>query len=162
MKKTLILCVVLLTLSACTRIKNKVKSVITNCAITEECHIGSLYSDLKWKDCDGIKIDDGLFYNYCFRYKATPAEVENALMAKACSYVEIVPDSVLVPCKKKYIFNNIQLPSEETYPEYAEWLWCNHFDSLEFYKCTRTPLQHLLVFDKVTGQVYHFINEFRE
>lgn len=107
MKKTLILCVVLLTLSACTRIKNKVESVITNCAITE-CHIGSLYSDLKGKDCDGIKIDDGIFYNYCFRYKAIPAEVENALMAKTCSYVEIVPDSVLVPCKKNIystIFN---------------------------------------------------------
>lgn len=161
MKKTLILCVALLTLFACIRIINKVESVITNYAITE-CHIGSLYSDLKGKDCDGIKIDNGIFYNYCFRYKAIPAEVENALMAKTCSYVEIVPDSVLVPCKKKYIFNNIQLPSEETYPEYVEWRWCEHPDSLEFYKCTRTPLQHLLVFDKVTGQVYHFINEFRE
>ena len=161
MKKTLILCVVLLTLSACTRIKNKVESVITNCAITE-CHIGSLYSDLKGKDCDGIKIDDVIFYNYCFRYKAIPAEVENALMAKTCSYFEIVPDSVLVSCDKEYILNNIQLPSEETYPEYVEWRWCEHPDSLEFYKCTRTPLQHLLVFDKVTGQVYHFINEFRE
>lgn len=161
MKKTLILCVVLLTLSACTRIKNKVESVITNCAITE-CHIGSLYSDLKGKDCDGTKIDDGIFYNYCFRYKAIPAEVENALMAKTCFYVEIVPDSVLVSCDKEYILNNIQLPSEETYPEYVEWRWCEHPDSLEFYKCTRTPLQHLLVFDKVTGQVYHFINEFRE
>lgn len=162
MKKTLMVCTAILALISCTRIKNKIESVITNSEVTE-CNIGSLYPDLDGKDCIGVKTDQMLYFsNYYFRYKATPAEVQNALMAKECSYVEIVPDTVLVPCDEKYILDNMQMLSEEVYPEFVEWRCCDHPDSLEFYECTKTPLQHLFVFDKGTGYMYHFISSFRE
>ena len=161
MKKVFIVCVALLAFSSCTRIKNKVIHWLCPKEVTE-CNIGTLYPELDGKDCIGVRAEDCFFYRYCFRYKATPDEVEKALMAKECSYVEIVPDTAFYRCDRGYMLDKMYKLSQENYPEYDEWRWCDHPDSLLFYACMRTPLQHLLVFDKVTGYVYHCIYEFAE
>lgn len=150
------------TMSSCTRVKNKVISMIRSIEDDlSECNISSLYPQLSDDDCIGF-MDNGFFYNYWFRYKATPSDVEAAILSKECSFVDIKPDTTLVPCTSEFILSEMKMLSEEAYPEFVEWRWVENPDKLLFFKCTRTPLQHLLVFDTSTGYVYHYINEFRE
>ena len=157
--------------TSCTRIKHK---AATSCARiwhklvdkwekstpTEEYSIGTLYPELDGRECVGVR-DDGLLYSYWFRYKATPVEVEAALMAKPCNYSEIVPDSTLKPCDKTYIEDNFYSLLQDSHPVFTEWKTAPE-DHLLYYCCRRTPLKHLLVFDTVSGYVYHCISEFRE
>ena len=152
-------CVLGMMTASCTRVKNKIVSTMSS--EMSECKISSLYPDLNDDDCVGLMNDD-IFYNYYFRYKASPSDVENALLAKECSFVEIKPDTALIPRSEKYILSEIKMLSEETYPEFVEWRWAENPDNLLFFECIRTPLRHFLVFDTSTGYVYHYISEFRE
>lgn len=163
--------VALVAATSCTRIKHKAATSCTKIwhklvdkweesTTTEEYSIETLYPALDGQECIGVR-GDGLLYYYWFRYKATPAEVEAALMARPCTYSKIVPDSTLKPCDKTYIEDNFYSLLQDSYPVFTEWKTAPE-DHLQYYCCTRTPLSHLLVFDTVTGYVYHYIGEFRE
>jgi len=148
-------------MTSCTRVRSRIVNLLESDPKTTECNIGTLYPNLDGRECVGV-MSDNILYTYQFRYRATPEEVESALMKKTCSYIEIIPDTTLQECSREYILANMSSRSIESYPTLTEWKQSNHPDSLVFYKCCRTPLQHLLVFDKKTGFVYHKIYEFKE
>ena len=146
--------------TSCTRIWHKLADLWEKSTPTEEYSIGTLYPELESRDCVGVR-SNGILYNYWFRYIATPAEVETALMAKPCTYSEIEPDSTLKPCDRTYIEDDFYSSLQDSHPVFTEWKTAPE-DHLQYYRCTRTPLKHLLVFDTVSGYVYHCISEFRE
>ncbi|MBQ7550265.1 MAG: hypothetical protein IJT04_01895 [Bacteroidales bacterium] len=150
--------VFLVTTTSCTGIKHRWNKWWNGSA--QEYSIGTLYPELGGRECVGVR-SNGLLYNYWFRYKATPAEVEAALMAKPCTYFEIEPDSTLKLCPKEIIVNNFGSLSEAYFAVFVEWK-IEPENHLLYYECTRTPLKHLLVFDTVSGYIYHHISEFRE
>lgn len=146
--------------TSCTRIWHKLVDLWEKSTPIEEYSIGTLYPELDGRECVGVR-GDGLLYSYWFRYKATPVEVEAALMAKPCTYSEIVPDSILEPCDRTYIEDNFYSLLQDSHPVFTEWK-TEPEEHLQYYSCTRTPLKHLLVFDTVSDYVYHYIGEFRE
>ena len=146
--------------TSCTKIWHKLVDLWEKSTQIEEYSIGTLYPELDGRECVGVR-GDGLLYSYWFRYKATPVEVEAALMAKPCTYSEIVPDSILEPCDRTYIEDNFYSLLQDSHPVFTEWK-TEPEEHLQYYSCTRTPLKHLLVFDTVSDYVYHYIGEFRE
>ncbi len=146
--------------TSCTRVWHKLVDSWEESTPTEEYSIGTLYPELDGRECVGVR-GNGLLYSYWFRYKATPAEVEAALMAKPCTYSEIAPDSTMKPCERTYMENDFYSLLQDSHPVFTEWK-AEPEDHLQYYSYTRTPLKHLLVFDTVSGYVYHYIGEFRE
>lgn len=163
MKKTLLISIAVISLAAmtlsCTKIRTKIADWLSE-SVKEDFHIGSLYPELDDSPCCGIR-KEGIFYEYWFRYKATPSKVENALMAKPCNYVEIVSDTALVPCSRDYAIDNFKFGSEEYFCVFVEWKIAPETNLL-YYRCKRTPLDHLMIFDTISGEAYHYISEFRE
>ncbi len=151
-------CFFIFAASSCSKIKHKWANFWNGNA--QECNIGDLYPELANHNCVGAR-ENGLFYNYWFRYKATPEEVETALMAKPCHYTEIVPDSTLRPYRRDEIEQKFGSLPQAYFAVFIEWKVAPE-DHLLYYRCTRTSLDHLLVFDTVSGYVYHKISEFRE
>ncbi|MBR4840300.1 MAG: hypothetical protein IK005_07480 [Paludibacteraceae bacterium] len=146
--------------SSCTRIKNKITNIFADSGAEADIHIGSLYPELNNVSCLGMK-QDGLFYSYWFRYEATPTMVESTLMAHPCVYEEIVPDTILYTCERSYALEKFELASGDSKSLFSEWKNAPQ-NNLLYYYCTRTPLEHVLVFDTVMGYVYHYISEFSE
>ena len=163
MKKTILICTAMVALAAmtlsCTKIRTKIADWLSE-GVKEDFHIGSLYPELDDSPCCGIR-KEGIFYEYWFRYKATPSKVESALFAKPCEYTEIVPDTALVPCSRDYAIDNFKFGSEEYFCVFVEWKTAPETNLL-YYRCTRTPLEHLMIFDTISGEAYHYISEFRE
>lgn len=146
--------------SSCTRIRHKIVDTLTDCEVETAYHIGSLYPELNNVSCSGIR-REGFLSCYWFKYEATPAMVEATLMGHSCAYEEIVPDTVLCLCGRDYALKNFKLTSADYKSVYAEWQQAPQ-NNLLYYCCTRTPFEHVLVFDTVMGSVYHYISEFRE
>ncbi len=164
MKKTLLISIAVISLAAmtlsCTKIRTTIADWLTE-GVKEDVAIGSLYPDLDDPTCCGIRADGILFDEYWFRYKATPSKVESALFAKPCEYTEIVPDTALVPCSRDYAIDNFKFGSEEYFCVFVEWKTAPETNLL-YYRCIRTPLDHLMIFDTISGEAYHYISEFRE
>ena len=151
----------LFTSTSCKRIKKEMKELIINGGKKIDYQITTLYPEITDTACVGIKYDNGFSYQYWFRYKATPSTVETALMAHPCQYVEIEPDTKLIPCNREYAIDNFQLKDGTDFIHFAEWKAAPE-DHLVYYHCRRTPLDHVLVIDTVEGYAYHYISEFRE
>lgn len=148
----------IMAMASCSKVRHKMAEFMNGSV--EDYSIENLYPELENRECVGAR-RNGLLYDYWFRYKATPAEVEDALIAKSCHFTEIVPDSALQPCDRVHVEKEFGSLQQAYFGAFVEWTNAPE-EHLLYRRCTRTPLEHIIVFDTVSGYVYHHISEFRE
>jgi len=187
----IILIITILILSSCERIRNKTdkmidktKEVVSDKAnsltkkiideirepIISDFNLYEKFPELKTEiykvsDAVGLKCEYlPSFYKYYFTYKGDRDEIFKFINNIKCEYSEIKPDSTIINIKKIDFENQvkdlteIEIKKAEFFYDYKN----QNNDQIEYYKCTKTPEKHFIIYDTKTGQIYHMIENFIE
>jgi hypothetical protein len=178
------------TLTSCQQAKDKGKELIVKSADKTKKELGNIigwafdnvsnYSkakkttfqdafgkqdSLNIKDIDGLWVDFSFGFYSCFlKYKTDKKTILNFISNQYTGRPDISDQSYLTTDSTE--INNSLRFIESEYPDIKKQLGffyeIRQLDKLEYYKCSKYPNDHLIVFDPATETIYHHYENYKE